>query len=118
MATPMSFTGNVTRDVSLKFSNSGMAIAEFGVAINERKKDARGEWVDGDPTYFDVACFNSLAENVGECISRGQQVVVIGEIKQRHWEKDGEKKSKFEVVASAVGVSLQFGVATFEKVTA
>lgn len=107
-------TGNVTRDPELRFSNSGGAMASFGVAVNTRKLE-NGEWVEGDSHFFDVQTFGTLAENVCESVEKGTRVVVTGRLQQRTWEKDGEKKSKIEIVADEVAPSLRWATAKVER---
>jgi single-strand DNA-binding protein len=109
--------GNATRDPELRYAASGTQIASFGVAINQRKKNERGEWEDGDTSYFDVTCFRELAENVAESISKGTRVMVSGTLKQSTWETpEGDKRSKVEIIADEVGPSLRWATATAERV--
>ena len=61
--------GNVTRDPELRFAQSGMAIAQFGVAWNRRRQDQEDE-----VSFFDVTCFRQLAENVAESVRKGARV--------------------------------------------
>lgn len=108
--------GNATRDPELTFSNSGQGIAKFGVAVNTRKQDAGGNWVDGDTDFFDITAFGTLAENVAETITKGTRVVVHGRLKHSTWEtKDGDKRSKVEVIADEVGPSLRWATAEVKK---
>lgn len=107
--------GNVTRDPELRFTNSGMATASFGVAINSRKKDASGEWVDADPAFFDIVTFGTLAENVAESIARGHRVVVVGRMNYSSWETDEGKRSKVEIVADSVGPCLRWATASITR---
>lgn len=110
--------GNATREPEVRHTNSGFTIASFGVAINQRKKNAStGEWEDGDPSYFDVTCFRELAENVAETITKGSRVIVAGTLRQSSWETpEGDKRSKVEIIADEVGPSLRWATATIEKV--
>jgi single-strand DNA-binding protein len=108
--------GNATRDPELRYSGSGLQIASFSVAINQRKKNDAGEWEDGDPSYFDVTCFRELAENVAETIGKGTRVIVSGTLRQSSWETpEGDKRSKVEIVADEVGPSLRWATATVER---
>jgi single-strand DNA-binding protein len=108
--------GNVTRDPDLKFTNSGVALASFGVAVNRRKKDAAGNWVDDDPSFFDVVAWRDIAEHCAESLQKGDRVVVSGTLRQRTWETDdGQKRSKVELVADDVGASLRFATAVITR---
>jgi single-strand DNA-binding protein len=108
--------GNCTRDPELRYSNNGMQIATFGVALNQRKRNDSGQWEDGETSYFDVTCFRELAENVAESVSKGTRVIVSGTLKQRSWETpDGDRRSKVEVIADEVGPSLRWATASVER---
>ena len=118
MATDNTITlvGNATREPELRFTNSGQALASFGVAINKRKRNDRGEWENGDPSFFDITCWGQLAENVAESVQKGTRVVVTGRLDQRSWEtQDGDKRSKVEVVADEVAPSLRWATAQITR---
>lgn len=96
-------TGNLTRTPELRFSQSGTAMCTFTVAENRKRGD------EEQTSFFDVVAFGSLAENVAESLSRGQRVVVMGRLEQRRWETpEGDKRSKIEIVAEAVGPDLRW----------
>jgi single-strand DNA-binding protein len=108
--------GNATRDPEMRFASTGTQIASFGVAYNTRRKNERGEWEDGEPSYFDVTCFRELAENVAETVSKGTRVIVTGTLRQSSWETpDGDKRSKVEIIADEVGPSLRWATASVER---
>ncbi|MDE0160460.1 MAG: single-stranded DNA-binding protein [Acidimicrobiaceae bacterium] len=99
--------GNVTRDPELRFAQSGMAIAQFGVAWNRRRQDQEDE-----VSFFDVTCFRQLAENVVESVHKGARVVIYGTLQQRSWETDsGDRRSKVEILADDVAPSLRWATA-------
>ena len=99
--------GNVTRDPELRFAQSGMAIAQFGVAWNRRRQDQEDE-----VSFFDVVCFRQLAENVAESVRKGARVVIYGTLQQRSWETDGgDRRSKVEILADEVAPSLKWATA-------
>ncbi len=99
--------GNVTRDPELRFTQGGLAVANFGLAWNKRRKDGEEE-----TSFFDVACFQQMAENVAESITKGARVVVYGTLQQRSWEnQEGERRSKVEIVADDVAPSLRWATA-------
>jgi len=103
--------GNVTRQPELRFTQGGMAIANFGVAWNKRKKDGEEE-----TSFFDVSCFQKLAENVAESIEKGTRVVIYGTLQQRSWEnQEGERRSKVEIVADEVAPSLRWASAQVSR---
>lgn len=103
--------GNVTRDPELRFAQSGMAIAQFGVAWNRRRQDQEDE-----VSFFDVTCFRQLAENVAESVRKGARVVIYGTLQQRSWETDsGDRRSKVEILADDVAPSLKWATAAITK---
>lgn len=107
--------GNATRDPELRFTPGGKAVASFGVAFNKRRRTSSGEWEDGDPAFFDVTCWDQLAENVAESIQKGTRVLVSGRLDYRSWETEGEKRSKVEIIADEVAPSLRWATASISK---
>ena len=89
--------GNVTRDIELRSINSGSSVCDLGIAINDRKKTASGEWVD-EVTFIDVTLWNRLAEIAAEYLGKGSSVLIEGRLKLEQWETDGQKRSKLKVV--------------------
>jgi single-strand DNA-binding protein len=113
----VTIVGNATREPEIRATNGGLTIASFGVAINQRRKNERGEWEDGETSYFDVTCFRELAENVAESITKGTRVIVSGTLRQSSWETpEGDKRSKIEVIADEVGPSLRWATTSVERV--
>ena len=89
--------GNVTRDIELKYTGSGTAVTDLGLAVNDRRKSANGEWVD-ETTFIDVTLWGRTAEVASEYLSKGAPVLVEGRLKLDTWETDGQKRSKLRVV--------------------
>jgi single-strand DNA-binding protein len=107
--TNVTVVGNCTSDPDLRISNGGNAVLSFSVAVNVRRKNKEtNQWENGESSFFDVVCFGQMAENVASSIYKGKRVMVIGTLRQSSWEKDGQKRSKVEVVAEEVGVSLKW----------
>lgn len=90
--------GNLTRDPELRYIASGTAVTEIGLAVNDRRKNASGEWVD-ETTFVDVTLWARQAEVAGEYLSKGSSVLIEGRLKLDTWEaQDGGKRSKLRVV--------------------
>ena len=89
--------GNLTRDVELRHLNSGTAVADVGLAVNDRRKSQSGEWVD-ETTFVDVTLWGRTAEVASEYLSKGSPLLVEGRLKLDTWETDGQKRSKLKVV--------------------
>ena len=89
--------GNVTRDPELKYIASGTAVTEIGLAVNDRRKTASGEWVE-ETTFVDVTLWGRTAEIAGEYVTKGSPLLIEGRLKLDTWEKEGKKNSKLRVV--------------------
>jgi single-strand DNA-binding protein len=89
--------GNLTRDPELRYIPSGTAVAEIGLAVNDRRKGANGEWIE-ETTFVDVTLWARTAEVASEYLSKGSSVLIEGRLKYDSWEKDGKKFSKLRVV--------------------
>jgi single-strand DNA-binding protein len=90
--------GNLTRDPSVRYTPGGTAVCEIGLAVNERRKNQSGEWID-EVVYVDVTLWGRTAEVAGEYLTKGAPVLIEGRLRMDTWEKDGEKRSKLRVVA-------------------
>ena len=94
--------GNLTADPELRALPSGTSVCQLRIAVNDRIKDRNsGEWTDY-ANYFDVTVFGAAGENCAKYLAKGRQVAVDGRLRFRQWEKDGQKRSKVEVVAESV----------------
>jgi single-strand DNA-binding protein len=89
--------GNVTRDPELRYISSGTAVTDIGLAVNDRRKTASGEWVE-ETTFVDVTLWGRTAEIAGEYVTKGSPLLIEGRLKLDTWEKDGKKNSKLRVV--------------------
>ena len=113
----ITIVGNMTDDPELRYTPNGAAVANFSVAVSRRAKDeATGQWKDMDTSFFRVAAWRSLGENVAESLTRGSRVLVTGRLRQRSWETpEGDKRSTVEIEADEVGPSLRWATAKVEK---
>lgn len=94
--------GRLTRDPESRFTPSGAAVLNFGIAVNRRFRDQSGEWRD-DVCYVNIVAWQKLAERLGEVLKKGSAVLVEGRLQSRSWEtKDGQKRSTIEVNAMSV----------------
>jgi single-strand DNA-binding protein len=89
--------GNLTRDPELKYIPSGMAVSEIGLAVNDRRKNAQGEWIE-ETTFVDVTLWGRQAEVASEYLNKGSSVLIEGRLKLDSWEKEGKKQYKLRVV--------------------
>jgi single-strand DNA-binding protein len=89
--------GNLVRDIELRVTPGGMPVAELGLAVNDRRKNAAGEWIE-EATFVDCVLFGRTAEIASEYLSKGSPVFLEGRLKLDMWEKDGQKRSKMRVI--------------------
>ena len=96
-------TGNLTRDPELRSTSGGTSVCKLRVAVNSRRRDQGGEWVD-KPNFFDVTVFGAQGENCSTYLSKGRPVAVEGRLDWSEWEaQDGSgKRSKVEIIANSV----------------
>lgn len=99
----VTITGNLTRDPELRQTPNGTPVCTLGVAVNGRRKDESGQWVD-KPNYFNVVVWGAQGQNCANYLSKGRPVAVDGRLDWRSWEaKDGSgKRSTIEIVADTV----------------
>lgn len=90
--------GNLTRDPELRYIPSGTAVTEIGLAVNDRRKAANGEWVE-ETTFVDVTLWGRTAEIATEYLSKGSPVLIEGRLKLDSWQdKEGQKRQKLRVI--------------------
>ena len=95
-------SGNLTRDPELRNTQSGMAVLSFGVAVNDRRKNpTTGEWEDY-PNFVDCTMFGARANSLSQYLSKGTKVCIEGKLRWSQWERDGQKRSKLEVIVDEI----------------
>jgi single-strand DNA-binding protein len=95
-------SGNLTRDPELRATSAGMPILALGVAVNDRRKNqSTGEWEDY-PNFIDCTMFGTRAESVSHYLSKGSKVAIEGKLRWSQWERDGQKRSKVEVIIDEI----------------
>lgn len=98
----VNISGNLTREPDLRTTQGGMQILSLGLAVNDRRKNAQGEWEDV-PNYVDCVMFGSRAESVSRYLSKGMKVAIEGKLRYSSWEtKDGQRRSKLEVAVDDI----------------
>jgi single-strand DNA-binding protein len=88
--------GNLTRDPELRYIPSGTAVSDIGLAVNDRRKNANGEWVE-ETTFVDVTLWGRTAEVASEYLSKGSPILIEGRLRLDQWEQEGQKRSKLKV---------------------
>ena len=91
-------SGNLTRDAEIRSTQSGMAILGFGVAVNDRRKNPQtGDWEDY-PNFVDCTMFGTRGEKLQQYLTKGTKVAIEGKLRYSSWERDGQRRSKLEVI--------------------
>ena len=98
----VNISGNLTRDPELRATAAGTSVLTFGIAVNDRVRNQEtGEWEDR-PNFVDCTMFGSRAESVSRFLSKGAKVSLEGKLHWSQWEKDGQKRSKLDVVVNDI----------------
>jgi single-strand DNA-binding protein len=114
--TVITIVGNLTADPELRFAPNGNAVVNFTVASTPRYRDQQsGEWKDSETLFLRCNVWRQAAENCAESLQRGMRVIVQGRLKQRSYEKDGQKRTVYEVEVDEVGPSLKNATAKVNK---
>ncbi len=93
--------GNLTRDPELRTTPNGQSVCSFSLALNRSYKGADGEWKEATD-FVDIVAWGPLGERVAQYLTKGRPALVSGRLQSSSWEKDGQKRSKVEVVAQDV----------------
>lgn len=95
-------SGNLTRDAELRSTQSGTSMLGMGIAVNDRRKNQKtGEWEDY-PNFVDCTMFGTRAEKLQPYLTKGTKVSIDGKLSYRSWERDGQRRSKLEVVVDEI----------------
>ncbi|HQZ85029.1 MAG TPA: single-stranded DNA-binding protein [Actinomycetota bacterium] len=117
--TIITLVGNLVDDPELRFTGSGVAVANFRVASTPRTFDRQAnEWKDGETLFMSCSVWRQYAENVAESLTKGTRVVVTGRLKQRSYETQaGERRTVVELEVDEVGPSLRSATAKIARVS-
>lgn len=97
-------SGNLTRDPDIKQTSGGTQVMQLGVAVNDRRKNAQGEWED-KPNYVDCTLFGKRVDWLSRELHRGTKVAICGKLDYQSWQdKEGNNRSKLAVIAEDVEV--------------
>lgn len=115
--TPITVVGNIVADPELRYTPNGAAVANFRVASTPRRYDQQaGQYVDGEALFLTCNVWRAAAENVANTLTKGDRVIVTGRLRQRSYDdKNGERRTVFEVEVDEVGPSLRFATAQIAK---
>lgn len=105
--------GNLTSDPELRYTQAGLAVANFTIASTPKVFDrAKNEMVDGEALFLRASVWREFAEHVAGSLTKGLRVIAQGRLKQRSYEtKEGEKRTSIELEVDAIGPDLRFATA-------
>ena len=115
--TVITVVGNLTSDPELRYTQNGLAVANFTIASTPRNFDrATSEWKDGDALFLRASVWREFAEHVAGSLTKGARVIATGRLKQRSYEtKEGEKRTSMELEIDELGPSLRYSTAAVTR---
>ncbi|TQL46569.1 single-strand binding protein [Homoserinimonas aerilata] len=115
--TVITVVGNLTSDPELRYTQNGLAVANFTIASTPRTFDrASNEWKDGEALFLRASVWREFAEHVAGSLTKGSRVIATGRLKQRNYEtKEGEKRTSFEIEIDEIGPSLRYATAQLTR---
>lgn len=107
--TIITVVGNLTADPELRYTQSGLAVANFTIASTPRSFDrATNDWKDGDALFLRASVWREFAEHVAGSLTKGTAVIAQGRLKQRSYETaEGEKRTSIELEVESIGPDLR-----------
>jgi single-strand DNA-binding protein len=115
--TVITVVGNLTADPELRYTQNGVAVANFTIASTPRTVDrASNEWKDGEALFLRASVWREFAEHVASSLTKGSRVVATGRLRQRSFEtKEGEKRTSIELEVDEIGPSLRYATAAVTR---
>ena len=115
MSAKITAIGNVVNSPTRNRTQNG-SVTNFRMAATERRFDsATQSWIDGHSFFVDVECWGEMGGNVSHSVSKGDPVVVIGNIRTHEWDSDQGRRSRPQIKAEAVALNLARGTAEFRR---
>ena len=115
--TIITVVGTLTADPELRYTQSGLAVANFTIASTPRSFDrASNDWKDGEALFMRASVWREFAEHVASSLTKGSRVIAQGRLKQRSYEtKEGEKRTAIELEVDEIGPSLRYATAAVTR---
>lgn len=115
--TVITVVGNLTADPELRYTQGGLAVANFTIASTPRTLDrATNEWKDGEALFLRASCWREFAEHVAGSLTKGSRVIAQGRLKQRSYDdRDGNKRTALELEIDEIGPSLRYATAAVTR---
>ncbi|WP_308466727.1 single-stranded DNA-binding protein [Rathayibacter soli] len=115
--TIITVVGNLTSDPELRYTQNGLAVANFTIASTPRTFDrAANDWKDGEALFLRASVWRDFAEHVASSLTKGSRVIATGRLKMRSYEtKEGEKRTSTELEIDEIGPSLRYATAAVTR---
>lgn len=115
--TIVTVVGNLTADPELRYTQSGLPVANFTIASTPKNFDrASNEWKDGESLFLRASVWKEFAEHVAGSLTKGMRVIATGRLKQRSYEtREGEKRTSIELEVDEIGPSLRYATAAVTR---
>lgn len=115
--TVITVIGNLTADPELRYTQNGLAVANFTIASTPRTFDRQSnEWKDGEALFLRASVWREMAEHIAGSLHKGTRVIAQGALKQRSYEtKEGEKRTSIELEVTAIGPDLRYATASVTR---
>lgn len=115
--TTLTVVGNLTADPELRYTQSGVAVANFTIASTPRTFDKQtNDWKDGDALFLRASVWREHAEHVAGSLTKGMRVVATGQLKMRQYEtNEGEKRTSTELDVHDIGPALRYATAAVTR---
>ena len=115
----VTLVGNLTADPELRYTPTGLEVANLRMAVTPRTRQEDGSWTQGETSFHTITVWRDQATNTAETLTKGARVIVVGRPKQRTWtDQDGTEHQVTEVDAEVVGPSLRWATAKPERTNA
>ena len=117
--TVITVRGNLTADPDLRYTQTGLAVANFTIASTPREFDKQtNDWKDGETLFLRASVWREFAEHVAGSLTKGTAVIATGRLKQRSYTtKEGEERTAIELDVEDIGPSLRFATAVITRAT-
>lgn len=95
-------TGRLTRDVEVKATHGGTTIGNLSLAFSGVRKNRNSGEYEEVPNYIDCFILGARAQTLQQFLTKGTKVAISGELRYQTWEKDGQKRSKHEIMVDRI----------------
>ena len=109
--------GNLTDDIELRYTQGGLAVANFTVAVS-RKERRDGTWQDVTDGFFRCTAWRQVADNAAASFRKGSRVMVSGRLVQRSFEAEGQRRTAIEIQVQHLAAELAYATVDIKKASA